>query len=228
MKMSRTIRAALAVACFVSLNGTTAFAAVILDHSPDAVGGTQSPAYANNATGQNFGDDVFTISNSHTLSGMDLYVGSQWASLGQSVTIRIWADGGGTPSTLLHDFTETISILDTDGIAGWVPTTRRAHVDFTPAITLNAGTYWIGMSGTNSELSVYTTRGASGSPLLDGKVAQFSGTTYSHMANIGDTAMRLYGDSFTAVPEPASIAMWGLAGGLGLVVARRRRKSIIG
>jgi len=33
--------------------------------------------------------------------------------------------------------------------------------------------------------------------------------------------------SMGAVPEPASLAMWGLAGSLGLVIARRRKRTMI-
>jgi hypothetical protein len=44
-------------------------------------------------------------------------------------------------------------------------------------------------------------------------------------ANEGVTSIE-FGNAFTAVPEPASLATWMLAGGFGFVIARRRRRVI--
>ena len=35
------------------------------------------------------------------------------------------------------------------------------------------------------------------------------------------------GDGFNAVPEPSAIAMWGLAGAIGIVIARRRKRTVV-
>jgi len=35
------------------------------------------------------------------------------------------------------------------------------------------------------------------------------------------------GDGFSPVPEPSAIAMWGIAGALGLVLAHRRKRTIV-
>jgi len=43
---------------------------------------------------------------------------------------------------------------------------------------------------------------------------------YTGLAEVG------FNSGMNAVPEPATLAMWGLAGGIGLVIARRRRKGI--
>jgi len=44
---------------------------------------------------------------------------------------------------------------------------------------------------------------------------------------VSDDLVVKIGSSFGAVPEPASLIMWGFAGGLGLIIARRRRRATI-
>jgi hypothetical protein len=65
---------------------------------------------------------------------------------------------GGRAGDFLYDFTDLITVEDTDGAAIFnegEPTRRvtRKHADFNRNLLLPGGvTFWIGMSGTNIEL----------------------------------------------------------------------------
>jgi hypothetical protein len=187
------------------------------------VAGTDGGIWSNNSLGQNFGEDSISLGSAFSVTGMDIYTRQDFATVGNSVTIRIWDDLAGLPSTLLYDFTESISIVDTDGVGPFGADIRRVHADFTSPITLGAGSYWVGMSGTGYELAQTSIVNGTGAG-MDGKMAQFSGTTYQFMTNVGDAAMRLYGDE--VVPEPTTLAIFGIgalcASGVGM--RRRRRK----
>ena len=136
---------------------------------------------------------------------MDIYSNiNTAASVGDSVTIRIWTDNAGTPDTLIHDFTDTISVIDTEGVGSWSAVNRK-FADFSDSpISLDANTfYWIGMSGTNlsniAQGHVNTNPG-------DGQMAVFSATSFSLFISNGDMAFRLQGEVQTTqtTPEPGS------------------------
>lgn len=188
---------------------------IVLDHSPSLYG-TYTDAWENLSFDQNFAEN-FLFNTAVQLTGMDIYSHYSSGSVGTSATIRLWSDSAGLPQTLLLDFTEPISFVDSDGASGEA---NRKHVDFTTPITLSANTtYWIGMSATGEDF--YQTTLFNLPPGGDGFTAQFLNTAYIFQAEIGDMAFRLHGD--VAVPEPSSVMVCsGLAWAV-LAVARRKR-----
>lgn len=210
---SLTMLAALTLACF---SGDAVADYIVVDRSPGAVGGTITSDYWTNETNdQNFGDEV-TLVDTTLIIGMDIYMAVDFGAVGDTATVRVWDDGGGLPGTLIHEFAELVSIVDTDGA---VDGNHRVHVDFTAPITFLGGTsYWIGMSGTST---TFTQTAVTGSSIGPGNNFQFNGTTPQFFTSIGHSTFRLY-----SVPEPASLAMTlagaGLVGSLGLATRRRR------
>ena len=224
--LKHTAPAAMLLAC--SLAADAALAVVILDRSPDAFPGADfSPGSAGNfsniRSGQHFADD-FSFASNAVLTGMDIYSGVQFAAVGDTVTIQLFADATGSPGAILAEFTETIDLIDFEGISATTESNRK-HVDFTSPLNLVGGTtYWIGMSGGSTtaalQLGHLMLEGA-GAP-DDGTVAQFSNNTLqSNTQGIGDAAMRLHG-TLVGVPEPATLGLL-VAGLLGAGWARQRR-----
>jgi PEP-CTERM motif len=195
----------------------SAAAGIVWDYSPANNGGSRGSEYSNSTGGQNFAEIVI-FATDMSLSGMDIYCGTSYGSIGGTATIRLWTDSSGIPGSLLSSFTETVTAIDTVGATAG---NSRKHVDFTNPITLTAGTpYWIGMSGTSPSLTQHTliTAPAGGNNAM----AMFSGTTFSSNVGIGDMAFRLDGE---AVPEPSTFALFGLGLiGSALVMKRRRSK----
>ena len=191
------------------------FGDIIWDYSPVTTGGSGSTGWTNVSSNQNFAELV-SFADAVTVTGMDIYSSDLRGSVGDLATIRIRSDAAGLPGSILFDFTETISAIDSIGATAG---NNRKHVDFTLPVSLAAGTpYWIGMSGTGFDL---TQMAFNTSPPADAKMAQFSNTTYQFLTSVGDMAFRLHG---SAVPEPSSIVLLGL-GTIGLVcMGRRKRK----
>lgn len=148
--MSRLIpwlrRATMTAAPF--LLPATSSAAIIWDYSPDTLGASGPPFWSNNSNGQNFAER-FTIANSTVLSGMDIFSANVVGALGQPVTVRLFADNGATPGALIAEILSALSIIDDDGATS-IADANRKHADFVYALA--AGSYWIGMSGTDSQL----------------------------------------------------------------------------
>lgn len=199
-------------------------ASVVWDYSPFTTQATLAGLWSNEAPVQNFGELV-SFGSDQQIVGMDIYTELDFATVGQSVTVRIWSDAAGVPGSLLFDFTEAISVVDSEGAIG---SEVRVHADFTTPVTLLGGTgYWIGMSGTSTQLGQ---RGLIGANAPDNsRMAQFSGTTYSGQTEtfVGDMAFRLHGPSHSAVPEPSAIAIWSLAAMGCLIGFRVNRKRMV-
>jgi len=141
--------------------------------------------------------------------------------ISDSVTIQIFADNGGTIGSLIDEFTESISLIDTDGARG---NTNRKHVDFTNPVSLLANTdYWISMSG--GTLASPIELGMLG--LRDPNAPQDSSMIFRNGNDpwldprpvFGDMAFRLHG---AVVPIPPSVWLFG-SGLLGLVGMARRK-----
>jgi len=176
--------------------------AIIWDYSPAATNTSSgTDGWGNGSSGQNFAE-IVSFPDSATVTGMSIYSGTFLGSVGDLVTIRVWNDSAGIPGTLIHSFTETISVIDTAGVGEWSNINNK-FANFTTPINLAASTpYWIGMSGfgviidtiigpveTIGLASLNTNPG-------DGAMAQFSGTTLeTGLQPLGDMAFRLYGST---------------------------------
>jgi hypothetical protein len=220
---------------------------LLLDHSPATTGANLLPqvgVWSNMDIGQNFGEH-FGFSSTEFLTGMDIYTRSEWPSLGMLVTVRLWADAAGLPGTLLYEFNETVSAVDSVGtVAG--NDNVRVHADITYQLALAANTiYWIGMSGgsvdgNSHELGLLGLGGTNAPD--DGSMAQFSGNAgrefVSINSSVGDMAFRLEGSTIPTsgdapperlplpgvVPEPSSLVVGGSIVLVGLALAWRRSK----
>ena len=213
------------VALTLAILSPTAHAGIVWDWSPDATGGSGQPNWSNNDSFQNFAETISFGANT-TLTAMDIYGGNQFGSAGQSANIRIWSDNTGAPDAVLHQFTETISIVDTNGTTTLSGITRK-HVAFTLPVTLSAATtYWIGMAGNGFDL---VQLGLQNHSPGDGKMYQMVGPTPTFFANIGDMSFRLEGSvvpAASAVPEPSTLISAATAGVVGLAMLRRRRRAV--
>lgn len=199
-------------------------AAILWDYSPETTRTTSGTTTINNlATGQNIAD-IVSFDNPVQLTGMDIYGNISSGSVGDSVTIRIWTDNAGIPDTLIHNFTETISVIDTEEVGSWSAVNRK-FADFSASpISLDANTpYWIGMSGTNNIISQAALNTNPG----DGAIAVFSGRSFSFLqSSFGDMAFRLQGEVQTTqtTPEPnngISLLALGLLGGVSLIKTKK-------
>lgn len=215
MKKLIAILAASALSLTASLQAT-----IVFDQSVDTTGASFSNTYSNRTAYQNFAESV-TLDADALITGMDIYTMDIFPDLGAQVTIRIWSDLAGLPDpSSLVSFVSLISEIDTEGttsLQGHV----RVHADFgANAYQALAGqTFWIGMSGTGYELGQDALHAPG-----NGQMVQFSGTSYSHTAGVGDAAIRLHSEQNSSpVPDASStLVLMGLSL-TGLAVARRRR-----
>lgn len=202
MKKFTTLAVSLLIAFGVA---TSAGAAVIVDETPT---GTFAGGWSNYAAGQNFLVQ-FTLASTTLIESVDIFTYTGYADVGTSTTVRFRTDAGNAPATAnLYEFVANVSSNSYfDGIS------RVTNVQLNP-FSLNAGTYWFGVSGTNDELSWDSYRTFNQNQrLLNGQSDRFT-------PGIGDLAYRINGN----VPEPGSVALLGIAI-CGLLLARRMRSA---
>ena len=193
-------------------------AGVILDWSPQTTGAVAEDDYTNLLASQSFAE-LFSFANGAQVTGMDIYDAASYGHVGDSATISLWSDSAGQPGALITRFTESVSVVDTQGANTGE---QRLHVDFTTPLNLSGGTtYWIGMTGTSTYFLQTGLKGP-GHP-GDSSMYQYSAFyTYGSLTPIGDMAFRLEGNA-SPVPEPSSFALLGL-GALSLAVGAYRRR----
>jgi hypothetical protein len=213
--MKKVLLAGLAISLVVISSGS-AFASVIWDYSPATYSAaTVSTDWSNYSTAQNFAEKV-SFATGATVTGIDIYSGSNWGVVGESVTVRLWSDVSGAPGLLLQDIVTTISKVDTDGATG---SFTRKHADFSSLLLTPGTNYWIGMSGSGelAQAGLLT--------IDDDSMAYFSGTTFlAVLPGLGDMAFRLEGTTGNSpVPEPATMLLFG-TGIAGLAAVSRRKK----
>ncbi len=162
----------------------------------------------------------FTLASAAQVTGFDIDTVRQFGALGQPVIIRIRNDVAGEPAGgNLFEFSDGIS--SRAAAANGQDILVGAQFD---AISLAAGTYWIGMSGTDSELgwSSYDY-----GVLVSPDVVQLAGelplTIHPPIRNLGFEVL----GTMAGVPEPASWILM-LAGFLGAGAAiRGRRRTVL-
>jgi hypothetical protein len=198
-----------AAAAAVALAAASGASATILASVP--ANGSPGGDWSNFADFQNFLVQ-FTLAGAATVDGFDIYTDPAFGALGTDVTIRIRNDVAGNPdSSNLFEFTSTIDTLTTSGDQVFV----GAHFG---GLNLAAGTYWMGMSGTSSELGWESYHYGDDAPSTQ---RQLSGETVVFTPGVGTFGYAVEGAN--GVPEPAAWAMMLLGFfGLGGVVRARR------
>lgn len=182
---------------------------VIWDQGP-ATGTNGGGFWTNDTNGQNFADNVqFGVDT--LVGGFNLFTG--WDLRNYTGTadfhVKILADNAGAPGSVIWQWDQGYSSL-TMNVA---PELNMASFTFGPKLFAANTTYWVGVSG--NSLITQASVVAPG----DGRMAQFAGAEYQHMAGVGDQMFQLT----APVPETETYAM--LLAGLGVLgaVTRRRR-----
>jgi hypothetical protein len=210
MSVARTCLAALAACAGTLLVAAAPQAAVVVDESPTgAIYGT----WSNNSAGQNFLVQ-FTLASSTDIAGIDIFTGISYGDVGTSVTVKIRNDVAGSPAAgNLYEFVDAV-----DSVSAFDSIAHISSVDFSP-FTLGPGTYWMGVSGTGTELSwlSYSNGGTAFVP----SQKQLSGNNVVAGTSFFELAYRIRGAEPTSVPAPATLTLAILA--LAAAGAVRRR-----
>jgi hypothetical protein len=176
-------------------------ASIIVDASP--TGGLHQCCWSNFAGGQNF-LVRFTLNNPTDITGFDVFNRSTSATVGTTVSVKIRNDMAGNPAASnMFQFNDAI-----DSEIAYGNTVDVSTVNFA-AISLAAGTYWMGVSGLVGGMtwSSYN-NGGQANPSYQ---RQLSGDTVQFAPGIYDLAYRIHGNTRNSVPEPGTLALVGLA-----------------
>ncbi len=145
-----------------------------------------------------------------TVTRFVYYTGFDPSAFG-TMHVKLLSNNAGMPDTVLDS--QDVSVASWSNVAAGI---NEVNLDLLTPLVLSANTtYWIGASGNGFEaaqLSILTPG--------DGMMAQYVGTSFVRMINVGDQMFRLEGSS-NPVPEPASLRALGLG---AAALLRRRRK----
>ena len=183
---------------------------VVWDQGPTT--GVFAGSWANYTNGQNFADSV-RFTNDTFVDGLNYFTDFDLSSKTSAYAfhLKILSDNSGTPGSVLFQSDLGFTSFGTTNNAR----IKVATFSFAPQLFAANATYWVGLSGNGFEAAQVSVQMPQ-----DGKMAQFSGSAYSHMAGVGDQMFQL---TAAPVPEPETYAM--LLAGLGLLgaVAKRRK-----
>ncbi|MBI3467110.1 MAG: PEP-CTERM sorting domain-containing protein [Planctomycetes bacterium] len=203
----KCVAVAMVLGCMNSAN-----AAVVYDNGP--INGT-----AGNAVAISGGWDTST---SFTLSGATTFTGAQvalWATMGETPVSLAWSIG---TTAFGSEVASGVAALSNTFVMDFIafPTSYSIYESqFALSGTAGAGTYWVTLSNglaTAGSLDWDTNFGPSASATRN------LGLGIAPI-NVPSQSFQVFGDPVAAVPEPASLAIWGL-GGIGMAVAARRKR----
>lgn len=215
------------ILCAILLCASSNASAAVLVNGMPLPTATPVVAYNSRATGQNF-LVRFSLSSTSIVNGFEILGVTSISSVGDIAQIKIREDQAGNPSNIdLYNFNDRIDSIT--AISGSIAVLTN---NFSP-ITLNAGTYWIGMSnvigvngtGNNQPWVTYN----NDRPVGPNYQRVLSGNNVTATPGIYDLAYNVLGESAPgAVPEPVTWSM--MIGGFGLVggaMRGRRRKTVV-
>ena len=176
-------------------------AAAHLDFSPAALGADEETNdLVNVQSSQHFAERILFPAATF-VSGMDMYMSIDFGAIGQTGTVTFYNEAAGQPSSILTQFTATVSAVDFKGTL--TGNQHRVHVNFSSPVPLLAATpYWVSMAA-NSVTWTHTALEDMGHwPPGSGR-AVFVGETLiqTNHPQFSDMAFRLYG----ATAQPAGI-----------------------
>lgn len=194
---------------------TVAQAGVVYNNgSPNQAGGNEMTAWIQS--------EDFILTSATTITGV-LFWSFDVGLADGSVSWLIYSDSAGTPGAVIGSG-NTNAITRTAG-APLLTGTEYMNEFFITPTALTAGTYHLGLHNgtlgvtTRSEFYWETTGVQIGSFGWE-DIAPFGVNGWNN--NSGEHAFLLTSDERT-VPEPGSIALLGIAAGVGLSLARRRK-----
>ena len=214
-RMSFCLNRAILAAALLSASVSAAQGATVFDQGP--------PNTAGGIRGDLLNIDDFTLSASSLLSGATFYLGyAKTDNTNLSISYSLYADGNGTPGTLLQSGSATPLITDL-GPANENYTFNSWAFSFASPIQALADVrYWIGVQQGSDRVAVAQLPG--GNP---GAGAVYANNAGSYNPTGTGLAFSLQGTPVSApVPEPATWGMMIL--GLGAVgFAMRRRRAAV-
>jgi hypothetical protein len=211
--------AAAAAVAFAVFSAGAASAAILTSVDPTVLPGNP---YGNQAGLQNFLVS-FTLTQKSDITSFSLFTDKSYGNIGQAVTVRLRADvGGDTPSAT--NLQEIFTTIDAATVLDASNNLKMVTADFGP-ILLDPGTYWIGMSGSTSELGweafvlQHVTSMPPGQWQLNGETLAWRPNVYNFAYQIGGAPVTV---TSGGVPEPASWAL--MICGIGLTGSMLRRR----
>ena len=152
------------------------------------------------------------------------------ANLGNLV-VELFTDAGGLPTAVAAAGANTgvLTGIDTGLVNVYGNEIYKWSLAFSPIALTGGTTYWLGVKSPEANrLWIWSNATSDGS----GDVVLRNTNSGSWFHSVGnppgtDSQAFAFGGTSTApVPEPASLAMWGL-GALGMMFARRKRRQMM-
>lgn len=209
----------------------TAFAAVVVDNSPDTTGvPTDEPGFSQEFGIQYLGDQ-FTLLNATNITGGAIFSWAPMGSVSDPVRFVILPDVAGSPGPVpVVDVTTTLDLVD-GVLTTSDPNLTRKHASIPPEM-LPAGNYWFYLAGDGVDINQATGTYDDGS--LEWGVDANPDLEVGTLA-AGDTFFTIEGEAgnvLLSVPIP-SLSTWALLAliltltGFGLYTIRKQHASTL-
>jgi hypothetical protein len=204
-------------AAVLSLSAMAAQASVVFDNAANNAGGNcvfSTTCGTQAGAGNDFAAQRFTLTQATTLTGASftVYTNSNQPS---AANWKFLADSANAPGAVVAFGN---SVIDTRNLVGGGFGYQMVKEGFgLNGVTLGAGTYYFAVQAVSSVFETYLAS-ANGNGAFE--TNNGGASWHANYAGYGAVAVSLSGGK--AVPEPASVAIFGL-GLLGLALVRRRK-----